>query len=251
MRLCSNGPCLSGQNTIHGKNGLTGHKNNMSVILYIDKEDDPQNLHVVFCPNKEHSFEPSMFGACFRTRAAIPVSEFCILSFIFHLLVIYHGFVLFCLLFFQTAWWFTKFWMKHIHTSFHDLTLTHFNPSYSKVKTKSYFHCWATVYIYICTSWWCSFVVVHPFIQAIKSPELKCRLNMSLFVLVTSCALTVELAVVKGSGFLHHSWSNPPSRRVEESDWECRGRRSEAKTFRQNHHQNERWQGEKLNLRIV
>ena len=90
MRLCSNGPCLSGQNTIHGKNGLTGHKNNMSVILYIDKEDDPQNLHVVFCPNKEHSFEPSMFGACCRTLAAVLVSEFCLLSFIFHLLVIYH-----------------------------------------------------------------------------------------------------------------------------------------------------------------
>ena len=31
-----------------------------SVLLQLDKKDDPESLHVAFCPNKQRSFEPFM-----------------------------------------------------------------------------------------------------------------------------------------------------------------------------------------------
>ena len=174
MRLCSNGPCLSGQNSIPGKNGLTGHKNNMSVILYIDKEDDPQNLHVVFCPNKEHSFEPSMFRACCRTLAAVLVSEFCLLSFIFHLLVIYHVWIF--------LFYFFVFYSFKLHGGLLNSEWNTFIPvfmtwpwpilthSYSKVKTKSYFQCWATVHMYFWMVFLCCWASLYP---SYKIPRIK------------------------------------------------------------------------------
>ena len=30
----------------------------LSVVLYLDKRDYPENSHAVFCPYKQHSFEP-------------------------------------------------------------------------------------------------------------------------------------------------------------------------------------------------
>ena len=33
----------------------------LSVVLQPDEGDHPQNSHVVFCPNKQHYFEPFMF----------------------------------------------------------------------------------------------------------------------------------------------------------------------------------------------
>ena len=37
----------------------------------------PENSHVVFCPNKQRSLEPFyVFGSCFRTLAVILVSGF-------------------------------------------------------------------------------------------------------------------------------------------------------------------------------
>ena len=32
----------------------------LSVVLLLDKEDYPKNLHVVFCPNKQRYFVPFM-----------------------------------------------------------------------------------------------------------------------------------------------------------------------------------------------
>ena len=46
-------------------------------LIGLDKGDYLDNSHVVFCPNKQRSFEPFMFGSCFRTLAVILGSDFC------------------------------------------------------------------------------------------------------------------------------------------------------------------------------
>ena len=46
-----------------------------NVVLRLEKGGYPEHSHAVFCHNK-YSFEPFMcFGSCFRTLAAILVSE--------------------------------------------------------------------------------------------------------------------------------------------------------------------------------
>ena len=45
----------------------------------IEKGITPKNAHVVFCPNKQHSFEPyDVFGSCFRMLAVNLVSDLCV-----------------------------------------------------------------------------------------------------------------------------------------------------------------------------
>ena len=47
----------------------------LSVVLLFEKREYPQNLHAVFCPNKQRYFEPFyVFGSCFRMLAVILVS---------------------------------------------------------------------------------------------------------------------------------------------------------------------------------
>ena len=46
----------------------------LSVVLWLDKGDYPENSHVVFYLNKQRSFKTFMFGSCFRVLAVILVS---------------------------------------------------------------------------------------------------------------------------------------------------------------------------------
>ena len=51
----------------------------LPVVLQLEKGDYPKYLHVVLCPNEQHSFLSFLtfhaFGSCFRMLAVILVSE--------------------------------------------------------------------------------------------------------------------------------------------------------------------------------
>ena len=44
----------------------------LTVVLYLDEGDHPENSHVVFCPNKQHSLERSV---CLDLPKNEPISE--------------------------------------------------------------------------------------------------------------------------------------------------------------------------------